>query len=122
MRVPDILHFITSWLKNILKNYEESCVMKIKVKGYFTLKKVMGGKAVLEIEIEKATIKDVLKDLTENFGQDFKDAIFDPKTQEVSSHIRILVNGRHYHYLPNRLDTELKEGDEVALFPPIAGG
>ncbi|MEE8480724.1 MAG: MoaD/ThiS family protein [Desulfobacterales bacterium] len=96
--------------------------MKIKVKGYFTLKKVMGGKSVLEMEIEKATIKDLLKDLTEIFGQDFMDAIFDPKTQEVSSHILILVNGRHYHFLPNRLDTELKEGDEVALFPPIAGG
>ena len=45
--------------------------MKIKIKGYFTLKKVMGGKAVLEMEIEKATIKDVLKDLNEIFGQDF---------------------------------------------------
>jgi len=96
--------------------------MKIKVKGYFTLKKVMGGKAVLEMEIVNATINDLLKDLSEIFGQDFMDAIFDPKTQEVSSHIRILVSGRHYHYLPNRLDTELKEGDEVALFPPIAGG
>ena len=96
--------------------------MKIKVKGYFTFKKVMGGKAVLEIDLEKATIKDVLKDLSENFGRDFKEAIFDPKTQEVSSHIRILVNGRHYQYLPNRLNTELKEGDEVSLFPPIAGG
>ena len=96
--------------------------MKIKVKGYFTFKKIMGGKAVLEIEKEKATIKEMLKDLSENFDHDFKEAIIDPKTQEVSSHIRILVNGRHYQFLPNRLNTELKEGDEVALFPPIAGG
>lgn len=96
--------------------------MKIRVKGYFTFKKVMDGKAVLEIEIEKATIKDVLKDLSENFDQDFREAIIDPKTQEVNSLIRVLVNGRHYQYLPNRLNTELKEGDEVALFPPIVGG
>ncbi|NOQ19123.1 MAG: molybdopterin synthase sulfur carrier subunit, partial [Desulfobacterales bacterium] len=30
--------------------------------------------------------------------------------------------GRHYIHLPNRLDTELEEEDEVALFPAIAGG
>ncbi len=96
--------------------------MKIKVKGYLTLKKAMGGKAVLEMEAENATINDVLKDLSEIYGQDFKDAIFDPKTQEVSSQIKILVNGRHYGSLTNRLDTELKDEDEVALFPPLAGG
>jgi molybdopterin synthase sulfur carrier subunit len=105
-----------------LKNKEQGCVMNIRVKGYFTFKKIIGGKAVLKIDIEKATIKDVLKDLSKKFGQDFKEVIFDPKTQEISSHIRILVNGRHYQYLPDRLNTELKEGDEVALFPPIAGG
>ena len=100
----------------------ENCVMKIKIKGYFTFKKIMGGKTFLEIEIKKATINDFLKDLSENFDHDIKVAIIDPKTQEVSGHIRVLINGRHYQYLPNRLNTELKDGDEVALFPPIAGG
>ena len=96
--------------------------MKIKVKGYLTLKKVMGDKDMLEMEVENATIKEVLKDLSERLDQNFRDAIFDPKTQEVSSHIKILVNGRHTNSLPNRLDTELEDEDEVALFPPLAGG
>jgi len=96
--------------------------MKIKVKGYLTLKKTMGDKAAFEMEIDKATLRDVLKELAETFGPDFKDAIFDSKTDTLHHHIRVLLNGRHYIYLPNRLDTPLKAEDEVALFPPIAGG
>jgi len=96
--------------------------MKIKVKGYLTLKKAMGDKAAFEMDIDNATIKDVLKELAETFGPDFKHAIFDSKTDTLHRHVRVLVNGRHYVYLPNRLDTPLKAEDEVALFPPIAGG
>jgi MoaD family protein len=96
--------------------------MKIKVKGYFTLRKAMDNKAVLEIEMKNASLGDVLKDLSNRFGEGFSDLIFDPKTKEVKNHILILVNGRHYIFLPKRLATELKEGDEVALFPQIVGG
>jgi len=96
--------------------------MKIKIKGYFTLRKAMDNKAVLEIEMKNASLGDVLKDLSNRFGEGFSDLIFDPKTKEVKNHILILVNGRHYIFLPKRLATELKEGDEVALFPQIAGG
>jgi len=96
--------------------------MKITVKGYFTLRKAMDNKAVLEIEIKNASLGDMLKNLSNRFGEGFSDLIFDPKTKEVKNHISILVNGRHYIFLPKRLATELKEGDEVALFPQIAGG
>ena len=96
--------------------------MKIKVKGYFTFKKAMNNKAVLEIEMKNASLGDVLEDLSNRFGEGFSDLIFDPKTKEVKNHISILVNGRHYIFLPKLLATELKEGDEVALFPQIAGG
>ncbi len=32
-----------------------------------------------------------------------------------------LVNGRNIEFL-NGLDTQLQDGDEVAIFPPVAGG
>jgi molybdopterin converting factor small subunit len=35
--------------------------------------------------------------------------------------MKLLVNGRDIDFL-NRLETKLKEGDEVALFPPVGGG
>ena len=96
--------------------------MKITVKGYLTLKKTLGHKGVLEMEMEDTTISVMLSDLSDRFGQEFRDLLFDPKTKNLRNHIRVLVNGRHYKHLPNRLDTELKEGDEVSLFPTIAGG
>jgi len=82
----------------------------------------MDNKTVLEIEMKNASLGDVLKDLSNRFGEGFSDLIFDPKTKEVKNHISILVNGQHYIFPPKRLATELKEGDEVALFPQIAGG
>ena len=96
--------------------------MKIKVKGYFTLKKAMDNKTVVEIGVENASLRDVLDNLSSRFGAGFSDLIFDSKTKEVKHHIAILVNGRHFTFLPKRLATELKEGDEVAIFPQIAGG
>ena len=96
--------------------------MKIKVKGYFTLKKAMDNRAVIEMEVENASLRDVLDNLSNRFGSGFSDLIFDPKTKEVKHHIAILVNGRHFSFLPRRLTTELNEGDEVAIFPQIAGG
>jgi molybdopterin synthase sulfur carrier subunit len=96
--------------------------MKFKVRPYLTLRKAMGNKAVIEMEAGSATIRSVLSDLVNRFGDDFSTLMFDPKTKELSSHIKVLVNGRHFKYLPNKLDTELADGDEVALFPPVAGG
>ena len=96
--------------------------MKIKVIGYLTMKKALGDKGVLEIHMENPTLGAVLSKLRREFGEEFGDLIRDGKTKDWSAQVRVLLNGRHYKHLPNRLDTGLKEGDEVALFPPLAGG
>ena len=75
----------------------------------------MGNADMLEMEIENATISGLLDDLSNRFGKGFTDLIFDPKTKEVGSHNQILVNGRHYRYLANRLDAELKDGCEALI-------
>ena len=46
----------------------------------------------------------------------------DPQSGAVSGQVAILVNGRHYSHLPDGLNTVLKDEDDVALFPPLAGG
>ncbi|MBI4786428.1 MAG: MoaD/ThiS family protein [Chloroflexi bacterium] len=40
---------------------------------------------------------------------------------DLRPHVRVLVNGRDIE-LMRRLDTPLDESDQVAIFPPIAGG
>jgi molybdopterin synthase sulfur carrier subunit len=99
-----------------------SLTLKIKVKGYLTFKKAIGGTVELELEVKNATVRGALETLSDRYGREFTDLIFDPNTKEVSTHIRVLVNGRHYNYLPKGLNTTLQEGDEIALFPPLAGG
>ena len=96
--------------------------MKIRVKSFLTLRKVMDGQASLEIEVEALTIRQLLEQLCDRFGENLRNMIFDPETQGQSQDINILINGRHYRHMPDRLDSDLKDGDEVCIFPLIAGG
>jgi len=96
--------------------------MKIKVKGYFNFKKVFLNLGISEIEMAGGSLIGLFDVLSHSFGEEFADLIYDSRTKTVRGDIRILLNGRHIVHLPKGLDTELKEGDEVALFPPVAGG
>lgn len=97
--------------------------MKLIVKGYFHLEKAMGGNRTLEMEkTEISTLRDLLDHLTQRFGREFSDLVLDPETHELANHLKLLVNGRNYQLQPEGLDSLLKDGDEIAIFPPIAGG
>ena len=96
--------------------------MKIVVKSFLTLRKVMDGQASLEIEAEELTIRQLLEKLCNRFGENLRNMIFDPEAQKESQNIKILINGRHFRHLPEELDSQLKDGDEVCIFPLMAGG
>ena len=96
--------------------------MKITISGFLTLKEVMGDQSELEIEIGNVTLMELLHELSNMFGERFSQMIFGETGKGLNQHIRILINGCHYSHLPQKLNTRLQEGDEVALFPPIAGG
>ncbi len=96
--------------------------MKIRVKGYFNFKKVIHNLGISEIEMAGGTLIGLFDVLSNRFEKEFTDLIYDSRTKRVRGDIRILLNGRHIVHLPKGLDTELKEGDDVALFPPVAGG
>ena len=53
---------------------------------------------------------------------EFLDSIHDLKVQGTHFRIAVLVNGRHYTHLAEGLATTLADGDEIAIFPPMAGG
>ena len=96
--------------------------MKVNVKGYFNLQKAMDGKSLIEVEKARATLRELLDYLSNRFGKDLTELIYNSDTEEPASFLMLLVNGRNYLSMPDKLDTELKDGDEIALFPPIAGG
>ena len=95
--------------------------MKIRARGYLTFKEKINNQT-LELDLDSISLKDFLEKLCLEQGDELRRILFDPQTEEVQRQISLLVNGRHYTHLPDRLNTALKDGDQVDIFPPIAGG
>jgi MoaD family protein len=96
--------------------------MRIRVRGYLTLKDVIGDQPFREIEAESITVGELISQLAIELGDSFPRTSPSPGAGRESRHLIVLVNGRHCSHLPDGLATELKDGDEVAIFPPVAGG
>ena len=82
----------------------------------------MDNRAVFEVDFDEIPLRALLVELASKFGSDFESMVFGKGTLNAGPDIRILVNGKHYGTLPDKLDTILAPGDEIGLFPPIAGG
>jgi MoaD family protein len=96
--------------------------LKVRVKGYLLFKSAIGNNGELELEVDRATVKDVLVETARRCGKEFKDLIVDPTTGMIKTDNLILVNGRNCRLLENGMSTFLKDGSTVAIFPPVAGG
>jgi len=94
--------------------------MKIKIKGYLTFKNTIGDKVLNLDENEKLTLNELL--IKFSCGQELGDAFCQAEPNLVDSRVIVLVNGLHFGQLPDRLDTILEDKDEIAIFPPMAGG
>ena len=96
--------------------------MPVEVKGYLTYKEVIGEQSINIPDGETLTLSDLLNTLVTQIGNQLSDPIFDLETGLPGEHVAIILNGRSYRNLPEGLDTPLQEGDEVSVFPPMAGG
>jgi molybdopterin converting factor small subunit len=63
-----------------------------------------------------------LKDFAEELGGEHGRALYDEGLNTVGQSVAVMHNGRHYNHLPDRLETVLQDQDEIAIFPPGAGG
>lgn len=70
---------------------------------------------------EKVTVDTVLRLLSYEYGKRFTDYVYDPKTVEPKGFLQFLINGKSASTL-NGLQTELKNGDVLAILPPVGGG
>ena len=87
--------------------------MKIKLFGGLRQK---AGSA--EQAASGATIREALENICVD-NETLRAAIFDGRT--LHPHVRVMVNGRDCE-LAQGLDTLISAGDQIAVFPPIAGG
>ena len=87
----------------------------IQVKLFGNLRSKVGQATV---EASGATIRQVLSNLCATFPE-LEKAIFDQ--DQLQSYVRVMINGRDIE-LGQGLDSLVNESDQVAIFPPIAGG
>jgi len=96
--------------------------MPITIKAFATVRDVIGMNGVAKINIEKEiTVEELFRKLSKDLGERFTKLVYDPQRKALAPGVRILVNGRDIDFLKG-LSTTLKEGDTVAIIPPIAGG
>lgn len=95
----------------------------LKVKFFALLRDITRVKETTDFSGK--TVLELLENLCDHYGKELTKWIFAPpvagKKKELSGNILILVNGRAIEHLAG-IDTPLKESDEVAIFPKMAGG
>ena len=97
--------------------------MKISVRFFTSLREITDKKEeTLKLpEDEKATVDMVLKTLSQRYGKPFVEYVYNGKTGEVRGFLQFLVNGKNATAM-NGLQTELEDGDVLAILPPVGGG
>lgn len=92
--------------------------MFIHVRSFASFRDILGKELDVELK-DGSTVKDLLDDLTST-RQRLRSAVFD-ESGKVREYVILMKNKKNIESLSG-LDTELAEGDEVAILPPVAGG
>ena len=93
--------------------------MKVNVSFLATFRDIIGtSKATVDIEGD--TVGDVIEVLVKEYGDRFKDEILE-SDGNIRKHVKILRNG---NFIDRNapLKNPVKEGDTLALIPPIVAG
>ena len=95
--------------------------LKIKVR-YFTTLRELARTTEEEIEMENGTtLVDLLEKIVLKYGEAAFNYLYDRKNGAVDPSLQFLVNGVSIRNLQG-IRTELKDGNVVAIVPPIGGG
>jgi molybdopterin synthase sulfur carrier subunit len=92
--------------------------ISIQVEFHATIQKVFGEKSTRVTQSSPLTVRRLLDVVCTSNERHEK--IFDDSGQ-LRSDVTIFRNGRNIVFLEG-LNTELNNGDKIALFPPVTGG
>jgi len=94
--------------------------MKVEVKFFTTLREIT-GKNIETIQLQNSiTIDELINVLAEKYGKKCREYIYNKKGK-IQDFLSFLVNGKNINVMQG-FDTKLKQGDIVAILPPVGGG
>ena len=94
--------------------------MLVKVKYFTTLREIVGKKEERIRLSHSLTIEALLNQLSRKYGEEFEDYIYD-SLGNVHGHLQFLINGKSSS-TEQGIKTKMREGDELAILPPVGGG
>jgi molybdopterin synthase sulfur carrier subunit len=94
--------------------------LKIEVRFFANLRELAKTKAVVEDIKSGASVGDVIHKICERFGVKFREQVLG-KLGQPNENVKILLNGHNIVFLQGAA-TELRDGDVIAIFPPVGGG
>ena len=92
--------------------------MLVKVRAFAGFREILGKEREL-VAREGSTIADLLSELASNSPR-FKESAFD-NSGVLRDYVLLMVNKKKIDPC-QELSQEVHEGDELAIFPPVAGG
>nr|MDO8098274.1 ubiquitin-like small modifier protein 1 [Candidatus Njordarchaeota archaeon] len=96
-------------------------MIKVKVRIFATFRDIVGIKET-DLQLpSNDTIRSLVQTLSNKYSQGkLEREVFD-ESGKVQKYVKILVNGRDIDFIDGP-STQLKDGDIVAMFPPVGGG
>jgi len=98
-------------------------MVEVKVRFFTNLREIVNKKeeTLTFPNGRKVTVDLVLKTLSDKYGAPFIEYVYDGKMGQLKNFLQFLVNGTSMATL-NWLETQLKDGDVLAVLPPVGGG
>jgi len=96
-------------------------MITVKVRTILALKTILGSG---EIEVpfpEGSTLGQLITTLVDRWGDELASYLYEPNSKSLRPYIRLMVNGRDIAFL-EKMETVLRNGDEVLILPPVSGG
>jgi MoaD family protein len=103
--------------------YSVGAMLEVKVRFFTILREIVGKREeTLSFPSDaRVSVDDVLKTLSKKYGKPFTEYVFNSETGQPKNFLQFLVNGNSASTL-DMLETELANGDVLAILPPVGGG